>query len=755
VKSSRALFVALIVICAAILLRFPGHFSLGGTILGHDWYTMHRIDALHVRRAHLEGSTIAAWSPWILGGTPLFSVATKPFSYPPFVLAASYLSAAFTMNLLLLLHLFGGSFGTFLFARRLGLQGLAPLLCAVLFVLARFPAFGFTSTPYGFGYAVCWWPWSLLVILDLLEGKRSLRAGTWLGIFAALQWHAGGEPSLYWLGCFSSAFAIPYLIRPWKKQEMRQLAGGVCLAALVFFGLIAIKLIPELAWLESSGRSVPLGVEFARDSALEEELMELGNGSRLLTLRSILWRQYAGAGFWSVGLGVLLGLFVGWRKRAWLALAAGTMVCFVLASGALHELAYDWMPGYDRMRRHSRFVLAVGFGASLLAGFGWQWVRTKEFGWRAVALGSAACVALLWDTGSLPGAKSRGRQLDAAQDRLALSAGQLEVVTGDSRYGRLSDNGIGEQGAWVALGIESIGGALGGPGSGNAIYDELVDTQATAAQLERKSRSVLDALNVRYMVSYEELKLPGLELVAESSQLSPANLQRLKSYGTESSFLYERSSARSRAVVVQNPTLVVGTDLARRRSVAKQLRSEKHDAKSRVLAEAGRSFPMDVEDVGSVLFSGRKIDDLELLDWARSHPKGELTRSGQSVLWERSPTRMHELLDQRVTKSMDSIEVDVSGQAGFLLLSELTTLHPGWSATVDGHPVEILRADGLVSLVKLPLDARLVRFEFSVPGLRLGAWITAATLVALLLCVLKAAISSSSAHKISTAPASN
>jgi hypothetical protein len=50
---------------------------------------------------------------------------------------------------------------------------------------------------------------------------------------------------------------------------------------------------------------------------------------------------------------------------------------------------------------------------------------------------------------------------------------------------------------------------------------------------------------------------------------------------------------------------------------------------------------------------------------------------------------------------------------------------PGWTATVDGAPSEIIRADTVVRAVSLPPGAHVVRFEYETPGLRQGALVSA------------------------------
>jgi hypothetical protein len=68
-----------------------------------------------------------------------------------------------------------------------------------------------------------------------------------------------------------------------------------------------------------------------------------------------------------------------------------------------------------------------------------------------------------------------------------------------------------------------------------------------------------------------------------------------------------------------------------------------------------------------------------------------------------------------------------SGNGGYaVLLDENLT---GWSAEVDGRPASILTADGLFRAVRVGTGAHRIAFRYRTPGLRLGALISALTLV--------------------------
>jgi hypothetical protein len=75
------------------------------------------------------------------------------------------------------------------------------------------------------------------------------------------------------------------------------------------------------------------------------------------------------------------------------------------------------------------------------------------------------------------------------------------------------------------------------------------------------------------------------------------------------------------------------------------------------------------------------------------------------------------------------IEKDLPGETQVLTNTSSNALlvlndafAPGWSATVDGSPASILRANWVVRAVEVQKGAHLVRFHYRTPGLRLG-WI--------------------------------
>ncbi|MCX6023340.1 MAG: YfhO family protein, partial [Chloroflexi bacterium] len=63
---------------------------------------------------------------------------------------------------------------------------------------------------------------------------------------------------------------------------------------------------------------------------------------------------------------------------------------------------------------------------------------------------------------------------------------------------------------------------------------------------------------------------------------------------------------------------------------------------------------------------------------------------------------------------------------GFVVFPEAS--YPGWRATVDGQPAEIVRANLLFQAVYVPEGRHRVTFEFTSPMLALGGAITRSAL---------------------------
>jgi len=68
----------------------------------------------------------------------------------------------------------------------------------------------------------------------------------------------------------------------------------------------------------------------------------------------------------------------------------------------------------------------------------------------------------------------------------------------------------------------------------------------------------------------------------------------------------------------------------------------------------------------------------------------------------------------------------------------LETPDTGWTATLDGRPVELLVADGFVSAVQVPAGTHEIRMTYATPGVTTGALLSAIAAAALALLITTA-----------------
>ena len=92
------------------------------------------------------------------------------------------------------------------------------------------------------------------------------------------------------------------------------------------------------------------------------------------------------------------------------------------------------------------------------------------------------------------------------------------------------------------------------------------------------------------------------------------------------------------------------------------------------------------------------------------------------------PGTAGQVVEERWTDQQVSAEV-VDTRSGLLILSQ--AWFPGWTASVDGRPAPVVRADGLLQGVPVPPGDHQVTLSYHPPGLRWGVLLTALTTTAL------------------------
>jgi hypothetical protein len=202
------------------------------------------------RRSILDFGQLPLWNPWVAGGQTLVG---HPITavFAPSMLPVLAFGTVAGLKIVILLYLLIAQVGTFLLARRIGLNVLAAVFAALVFswggVFAQHLAHGHLNW-----IAHAWIPFVLVALHSSMSGLRvaSLGAG---GLFLALSWLDGGPYHYVMVPFFVGLYAVVLSLQAGTLRPMLALPiMGVFGAALA-----AIELLPVAEMIFMYPRKTP------------------------------------------------------------------------------------------------------------------------------------------------------------------------------------------------------------------------------------------------------------------------------------------------------------------------------------------------------------------------------------------------------------------------------------------------------------------------------------------------------------------
>ena len=677
---------------------------------------------------------IPLWRTLIFSGSPFDADPQSGLWYLPNVVFL-LLPAAVGFNLLFVLHVVAAGLGMRAWSRATGTSAGGALLAALAYAFTPkvFAHLGFGHV--GLVYAAAYVPWALWAAYR--AGRGSWRHVGALGL--ALGWQFIAHPQLaFYTGLVAGIYglavacdaqhatrSVQRAIRNSQFAILRLLLGAMLASAVA-----AVQLLPLLRFAPLSARAAMGFSESAVSSLPLRYLWGLLLADHRGFMDYVLY----------VGMPVLaLALVALPRRQAWFwwAFVCVTLVYVLGANTPLYGWAFRLLPALAWLRAPSRIWFVAAAALALLAGWGGDRLLEglsgrgrRTLNRLAVALGALALVLVLGYAiafGKPPAnlvafgvvtpitaavcvvtAARRMPRLGAVVALTVLVLADLWMVDVTLIEGRSPEAVFAENGVGVYLaqqmdgepfrvyspsyslprhiaaryGLETADGvdplyleayaawmelASGVRRSG---YTETVPSLeggsdiATANREASPDARLLGLLNVCYVAAEFPMAVEGL---CEVARFGPI-------------YLYENLYVLPRAFVVGQVEPVEDLDAALEWVQA-------HDVRHMVAVEGGRLLPPPGErELAST--SGEVQAEVA---WAR-----------------RSPNRL--VLD---------ITLD---RPGFLVLSQ--AWDPGWRAEVDGQPVVLWRADGLLSGVYLEDGSHRVTFVYWPAGLGAGCGVT-------------------------------
>ncbi|MBI4439875.1 hypothetical protein HY638_02795 [Candidatus Woesearchaeota archaeon] len=591
--------------------------------------------------------------------------------------------------------------------------------------------------------------------LIFLFAIKAFREKEWVfysvltGIMFALQIRV--DPSLkvplFNILAFGIFLAVQLVGSEFNGRAKKVFYAGI-IVSVVVLGLSAQRVLPTKEYLDITGRGhlsyeqsasrvTPLSETFS--TAIEPLKLEI---------------RYSGReGFYKIGiiafLLILYALYKKPTKRIHIFLMLTMILALSITSGSfVFRLLYDYVPPFDSFRYLERVFALFSFAGAFLAALGADMLldSLKEkyrLERKGMIIACSALIGLVVLNLMVFARQPAGFEQYPVQeviennDILRYIANQ----TGSFRIHTFETNGIdwGTDLYNVPLRLEHI------YAYSSTWLTEYMN-EYLAIGMQYNPAVFWGILNVRYVTSMEERNLTGLSLVQKFDECRICPIKNLlKAHGP---YLYENNEFVPRAFITKNAILVAGSREDVKNVMYGLMLKEQFDPKNMAIIFSERkinSYDIDgLKKFPVIALAAGSVDEGSMgLLKAYVDSGGILLpdiTKGEKMISDEGLARVWEIFKSRPAKSIEGItapnlerkDVKTGGKSGFLVMSELYSMYPGWSASADGGESEIMRANGVISAVYLEEPAENVEFRYLPRSYMMGSWISVITVILIL-----------------------
>lgn len=710
------------------------------------------------------------WNPYVFLGMPSFaSGAYNPLIYPPdwpLALLQKVLPLP-DMTWMLLYYFLGGLF-MFLLAREWGARPEGALLGGAMFAFVpNLVAVG----SHGHGSQLVS---SAYLPLLLWLASRWMRRGRlsdlgWLALAGGLQMLRGHVQIAFYSWLAVGVFVVVATIAGRGREPLRTALvrfGGIGLATLLAFGLAAFFNLPLRDYAQYSirggGSGGGVGMAYATGWSLGlNELATLVVPGALGFGGATYWggmpfTDYPNAYVGIVTAVLMLPAFLtrGRAQAFALALAALAILVAFGKNSPVYGLLYDHLPLFNKFRVPVMILLLLHLAAALGIAWGWSRVLEEAESDRAKGgavgrwmLGAALVLAVVFVAGVMGQEMWRApyQRGVMAQKILTLTSQDglrnLETVASVAFQGFITDLGracllgllavgvtFAARRRWAPVAVTTlaalallcvdlwpIGGKLSLPVIGprterplDAGYDDVIEFLAKAGPP--------GTFRVMPLTEFQSNRYAGFGIASVGGYhaAKPARIQNLIDRQVITNLWWSRLLNVRYFIAdghVQDPPpmwreVFNGTGVV----------IENVTALPRVtMLDKYIVSPGDSATIDSISTGATDPAEVTYLD-----------RDPHLTLGPVDSARA-EIVSYKLNDVV--IETDSPGPA---LLRLADQWFPGWVASVDGRPVEVLRADYLLRAVPVPAGRHRVEFHYRPPAIRIGLWVSILSLVVIL-----------------------
>ncbi len=700
------------------------------------------------------------WSSSPLGGMPLFASMQPAVLYPLHLLWV-LLPIGYGTGVITALKLWLAGVGMWILLRAMGIHPSAALLSSLGFM------FGTTM--------VIWSPWQNTAVYLVLpwiawavynwcwHNRRS--ALVWLVVLIAIAIFGGHPETLFNMGVVVALWSLGLIVASPRRHWLGKI-GGLALAALIGLGLGAIQLLPFLEAVSLSHEAAirtnanAYGELHLGTHAMQDWVLPRSEGQPAEGVLGGVHNFHETNGY--VGLVAIVGLLLapvaGLKRRIefrkvvpWVVIGA---LAWILTYDDAFGQAIRLLPGFNQSL-NVRWVWMIGFAALVVSAFGWDWLaravgHVSRFTFQLVGVGMVALGLVLMAihaSGMIP-------------QPVMQQAGPWNMANDDYRLywavwaGGVALAVVGAAMLWARARARWIGPMLL-----TALL--LVDmwsllfsfvASAPADQYYPKTRFLRDLKNIPHT---ERVITRFAGLIANSALVYGIRDWRaqdpmISDRAYKAALLFDpdlpkRPGDNYNMVMIQ-VRLQIAPMLGIRYFVSSRNPNEEEPEPDRppiTRLEYKEGLGLwRIEGVPGFTYLSDNVqmvpDEAAALAWMKGLTWTQVR--AYSALVEAAPHALAAVQHDPDGGSPGNVEVEEytpghirlrSNALRPALLVVAESWYPGWRATIDGQPVEVLRANYLSQGVVVPTGSHTVELEYSPDSFRYGLLVSLGALVVL------------------------
>ena len=330
------------------------------------------------------------WIPNAFSGAPFVANMQTAIFYPLNAAIFAVFPTTLALGYSFFFHIFLAGLFMYLFLRYIKLDRFCAFLSSIIFMYSGFLIAHTYAGHYSIITSVCWLPLTLL-LFEMALRKKSLFYGLLIGIPIGLQLLAGhAQISFYSLIVVGLYFLFRSFLFVKESKDYKRVSKLLLILALalgVGISLAAIQLLPSFELSQHVTRAGGASYEFVTSYSfpphnLITTILPNFYGNPVEGSYLNVWN------YWELCLyiGILALILISFaiyfkRKNKYVLFFTGlAILSLLLAMGkntSLYWILWKFVPGFDMFRVPARFLFLFTFSASILAGFGFSFLRGK------------------------------------------------------------------------------------------------------------------------------------------------------------------------------------------------------------------------------------------------------------------------------------------------------------------------------------------------------------------------------------------